>query len=541
MAQKQYDEAIINFREHLRSYRDDFDSWNQLAAAYYHTGLPKRALRYLKSVARKTRLKSFNFFYQGLCYSALNSPRKARTYFQYASAYKDPYGGRALFELGTIYYNKKKPIKSRHWLALYVQRYPNGPYHNLAVKLIRSIDERRFLPGVKGVEKPDMEKALFKYNKLSLFNEPHYWYAQIGSSYDFSQGFEVTDKGAPKEAQREKQSIIANTGIGFGPLRQGKSTILGGYTYKQNWFTNSERLDTYTEDFTDIEYQPFRPDLLERRHQIYGDFRRKLIEGLYLGLFGRIEFARAGSQFSLIQEDENLPKKTVKISDTTLFIPWIGYSWTSNMRSLFYFYLRNEINDDSPDFSNKTYSFLEGEDTIPISLGLSHSMSFPSEKLEINLELFRYDFIYNDFFQDYSRYGGLIAAEYHLIAGIYLQALGGYYYDYYISRWPRIGNCSSTKSTPPEGTDNEANKVVTNCYREETGFLASGGIYWNYSQFHRISAELTYIDNFNETQSEFSETRYSIVVVASMAFPSVKRVLRYVDRFSDSALTKQPE
>jgi hypothetical protein len=66
------------------------------------------------------------------------------------------------------------------------------------------------------------------------------------------------------------------------------------------------------------------------------------------------------------------------------------------------------------------------------------------------------------------------------------------------------------------------------------------GGYWNYSQFHRIAAYYLYVENKNGDQKVYDETKSTIYFVATMAFPSVKRVLRFVDRFADSAFTKDP-
>ena len=88
--QKKYDEAIDLFRKHLRRAPKDYNVWNQLGAAYYHTGQPRKALRYLKHVEKTTTEKSYNYYYQGLCYLAADTPDKAKDFFTYAAA---PGGG----------------------------------------------------------------------------------------------------------------------------------------------------------------------------------------------------------------------------------------------------------------------------------------------------------------------------------------------------------------------------------------------------------------------------------------------------------------
>src|SRR5690606_2057886 len=98
-AQK-YDEAIEYYRQHLRRSPRDYNAWNQIGAAYYHTGLPRRGLRYLKQVERKTAEKSYNYYYQGLCYTAIGYNKKAKEYFAYAaSRFTDEYGSRSTYEM----------------------------------------------------------------------------------------------------------------------------------------------------------------------------------------------------------------------------------------------------------------------------------------------------------------------------------------------------------------------------------------------------------------------------------------------------------
>ena len=77
-----------------------------------------------------------------------------------------------------------------------------------------------------------------------------------------------------------------------------------------------------------------------------------------------------------------------------------------NHRTLLYWYFTKEINNDDNNFSYQTYSF--AFDSFPISLGLTHSSDFPSAKTSLNSELYKYEFIYNDFYKDHNRIGGLV-------------------------------------------------------------------------------------------------------------------------------------
>ena len=63
-----FDKAIILYRKYLRKRPKDYNTWNNLAASYFHAGLPTRAARYLKLVEKKTTQKSYNAYYSGLSY-----------------------------------------------------------------------------------------------------------------------------------------------------------------------------------------------------------------------------------------------------------------------------------------------------------------------------------------------------------------------------------------------------------------------------------------------------------------------------------------
>jgi len=165
-SKQNYDEAVNLYRKHLRAYKTDYNAWNQLAAAYYHTGLPRRALRYFKQVEKKTTDRSHNYYYQGLCYEALELPDQARAYLQSAAQVADEYGSRATFELASLEYNARDRDKAGFWLNQYLARYPGGVYRSRATQMVQSLQTGLWIPNIRGVEKPDMEKALYRYNKL---------------------------------------------------------------------------------------------------------------------------------------------------------------------------------------------------------------------------------------------------------------------------------------------------------------------------------------------------------------------------------------
>ena len=545
--EKKYDEAVELFRKHLRRTPRDYNTWNQLGAAYYHTGQPRKALRYLKQVERVTTEKSYNYYYQGLCYTASEQEAKARVYFHFIAArFIDEFGSRATFEMASIEYNARNARRAQHWAQLYMQRYPKGVYRVQAQLMLQLLNMNDFSQKFDGMEKPDVEGALFRYSKLSLSPSPHYWLFDIGWQYVDIAGQEPDPRGGIKERNSQNMAALLNGGIGVGPVKQGDVTMFGGYTYRQKWITDADRIDQYSEDYGDLGYFPLRGDLLEWRHQFYGDFRREFGGNYFFGIFTRYELARIGSTLFPGPDDAEL-QKVLKISDTSLIIPWVGLSYLGNMRTLAYLYMRKEINEDSPEHSNKSYDLgldptSQGGEPV-ISFGLSHDIDLPTFKTNLNFELFRYEFIYNDYWLDYKRSGFFLSAEHELMPRWFVYGLGGFYRDEYILSRLKLKPCgtqpvaTTTSGTGSDGAPTRANE----CPRTDTGTLLQAGVWWNWTQFQRFSADIQMVENKNPDQKEFEESKMMLQFQYTMAFPSVKRVARFVNRYADTAFTKEAE
>lgn len=537
-AKSKFDKAIKYYKRYLRKNKQDYEAWAQLGASYYHTGVPRRGLRYLKMAEAKTPNKAYDFFYQGLCYDAIGDRENARESYKKSANFPSLYGGRSMFELGVTDYKNQEQEKSYHWLALYVNRYPKGRYRNEALRILNALRQGIYLDNVSGVKKPDANKALYKYNKLSLMPTPHFWLARIGSFYQQGTHWEPKSSGGITQKGHSTTAITADATAGIGPIKKEQATVWAGYNYKQQWYTEAERINEFTEDF-DLSYQPFRPDLLEREHELYFDLRRKFGQKLLLGVFSQLAYHRLSTSLYTGPETETFDLEVQDISDTTLFIPWIGFSYDQNHRTLIYLYFRKEINSDSPDFSNKTYNFSSNTGDIPLSFGLTHTMNIPKYKTDLNLELFKYDFISNDYWNDYVRIGFNASVEHQVLPRIFIQLLGGYYQDSYIETILRQNTCETALKT--EDNTSSTAPSYHHCDRNDSGYMITAKGYWNYTQFHRISAEIQFIENQNETQQEYSTSDMKIIVSANIAFPSVKRVLRFSKRFADSALTKSPQ
>jgi hypothetical protein len=534
---ERYDKAITLYRQYLRNNRGDYDSWNQLGAAYYHAGLPQRAIGILSNVAPRTIQRSYNLLYQGLSYEALGRLSAARRLLSAATSTGDNFSALAAFELASIEYQAREGTRAMQWLQFYLQKFPNHQYARSAQQMMASLRSGQYIAGVQGIKKPDIEGALFRYNSLSLMNRPHFWLAQLGYKGDWGTQKDPQSGSGVKTVEYQDHAIIANAGFGFGPVRSGKAEGTAGYMYKQSWLTDDERFAEYYEDPTDFAYQPFRLDLLERKHQLFGDYRQQFGSNFLAGVYGSFEYTFSGSRFGF----DSLLAEVLDISETSLLVPFFGASYLGNMNTIFYLYMRKELNTDAPEFSNKTFDFFSGGTPVT-SIGLSQYVPIPQAKADLNLELFRYEFIYNDFWLDFTRTGAILRARAEFYKDIFVFGYAGYYTDVYQVDVLKQVKCSYEQpSTNETSLRLEASSDPKSCPRTDDGTLYQLGIYYNFTPFTRFNASFTSISNANTDQSIFDRTENSVVVSLTTGFPTVDRTFKYVNRFGEAAFFKSEE
>ena len=192
-----------------------------------------------------------------------------------------------------------------------------------------------------------MEDALFKYNKLSLSHYPHFWFVEGGWQYidhagqEPAPGGEHRSRTTPRTWRRWPTPASASVRSSKATPRRPSATRTA-----RSWNTDFDRINEWMADPTDIEYFPLRGDLLERRHQFYGDFRHDISGLLYYGAYGRYELARIGSSLWPSPDPAGAAQGAADLRTRSCVIPWIGASYAGNMRTLFYLYLRKELNQD---------------------------------------------------------------------------------------------------------------------------------------------------------------------------------------------------
>ena len=552
LSEKKYEQAIGHLRTYLRKNRGDFTNWSILGLAYYHSGQPRQALKYLKYSEDKTKDRPTNHFFQGLSYLALGNSIFAERYFEKLSYSKNTWTESALVELIMISYHDRKEEEAISRLKRYFMKYPKGNYYAKMIRVRESLENHTYDKSLQGYARPDLERAQYKYSALSLFDYPHFWFIGLGGgvnnySFQIPKSESTGNYFAPSASQ--DTFLKFRTTLGIGPIKQRSTSLVAGYSYDQTWFTTDERLDIFMKDYTDYAWQPFRTDLLQRDHQFFLDLKSEFQSSFYAGLYVARTYSRMGSRLSGPEQtgvEESLP-----LSDETVSVPWIGWQASKNLKLIWYWYLEKNLNYESDDLSYKTYSFSLSK--MPVSLGLSTTLDIPSIKAGIRLDAFHYELIYNDPYLDNTRNGGLISFNHTLFPTFDVNVSAGYYVDKYIEPIVKSLGCGPSKSLPPSGDsggslvdglpDVPTPTVVTDttpkfCSRKDNGLMFSAQASWSYTQYNRVFFAFRKISNQNSSQKENQFEKLTIIGGISLAFPSMNKVLRYIERFADRGLER---
>lgn len=525
-----YKKAKDYFRLHLRKYKKDYDSWNYLAASYYHLGLPKRTIRYLKYVYHKTRLKSFNLLYRGISYRILKKNAQAIKMLKRSMEFHDEYGSMALLELALLHYHAQNKREAEKWGSIYLKRYPKGTYASAARRMIDSIELGHHMPDLAGIAGPNMNKAKFNYHNLSLFNFPHFWLLQLGTEAFRFTGMRPDSGRTLKSHQNQVFGILANFGLGVGPIRSDFFSFWAGYIYHQRWLTNFSRVETYLQDVADIAYLPFRPDLLERTHRLAANSTVKISPDLNLGLYSSFNYKIIGSDLS-DPAGYNSLKGRIPISKSLLFIPWVGISYLNNFRNFFYLYMEKTIDDSSSHFSNTTWGY-DGDDFFT-SGGLRQVINFDRYDLSLQFDLFFIPYMFNDRWLDFNRSGGTAKIKTELLSRIGLAARFGYFSDNYALDVLKLGGCETPLGEEDKKTLNN-DTPPQQCPREARAIMLEFSGSFDLSATKRIELSVVHVTNSDLKLEEYSRTETKFKVWLTFAFPSAEKTLSYVDKFSDA-------
>ncbi len=530
--QKDYVRAQKHFRHHLQRFKKDYDSWNYLAAAYYHLGLPKKSLRYLKYIYKKTRMKSFNLLYRGLALITLKRNAAAIKMLKRAIDYHDSYGELATFEMALLHYHTGNKGEARKWGKTYLKRHSKGIYAAQAKLMLDSMSLGQQLDDLEGIEKPNLTEAKFKYHHLSLFNFPHFWMIQLGNeAFDFTgkrpdQGRELIDH------RNQVFGLLSNFGLGIGPFRSDLLSVWVAYTYLQKWLTNTGRVKLFLDEPSDVKYFPFRFDLLERTHKLSSSLTVKPHAQVNLGLYGEYSYRLMGSnKFSDPDGFVDLKSK-IPLAHSMLIIPWVGISYLTYLRSFVYAYVGKTVDLSDPDFSNVTFG-RSGDSLLDyffLSWGGRQVFALKEYDLSLELDLFLTHHLFNDYWLDFKRYGGAAKLKMGILSTVYLAGRFGYFLDEYGTEVIKFGNCSDIiGQLQPQNIP----QTPTACERQDVAIMYEFSGSFDLSPTKRIELQVVRVENVNFQLKEYERAETKFKLRLTFAFPSAKKTLSYVDKFSD--------
>lgn len=531
---QRFKEARDLFRRHLKQYKRDYDSWNYLAASYYHLGIPRRALRYFKYIYKKTNLKSFNLLYRGLSYKLLKDNSKAIKMFKRSLDFHDEYSSWSMFELAVLHYHARNDREARKWGKRYLSVYPKGVHASKARKMLDNLELGRYLPDLVGIEEPNLSRAKFEHHPLSLFSAPHFWFLQVGT-----EAFDLTGK-RPDSGRKLKQhrnqvfGILANLGLGIGPLRSDLFSFWGGYFYYQKWLTNFGRITTYLEEPDDLSYIPFRPDLLERTHRLASSTTLKINKHFNLGLYGNFNIKLMGSNLA-DPVGKSALKGIIPISTSMLLLPWMGVSYLEYFRNFFYVYLEKTLDDSSVHFSNTTFG-LTGPSlaNLFVSMGARHVVDFKEYDTALAADFFFIPYVFNDYWLDFNRVGGTIKLGTTAIPHLSLDGRVGYFQDNYHTEVLKLGRCEHVIGDEREDDTTTEVLEIMACDRIDNALLFEFSASLNLSTMTRLEAQVVHLINNNESLKEYERRETKLQFFLTFAFPSTKKTLSYVNKFSDT-------
>ncbi len=519
--------AISILRKLIDRYPANHDAYTLLGASYYYTGEPEKALKVLRQVALKSRSKDANFYFQGLSYQAIKDDRKAILAFEYAAQFSGKYGERSAIEASFELYHQNRYSRAKYWSDAYAQKFPNGKFIKQAKTISTLSAKKEYQPDIEGPKRIDPNTMLFRYSPDSLAKRPNYWYMASGYQQSMTTQQEPKTDTGLKTVSGLSFAMLLEAGAGIGPLNQGRSTsIFGGYNYRQRWLTGYERLLEFFESFDPL-YFIFRADLLERSHEFYGTYTRRLSEKVYFDLLFSKEITKLGSQLIPHPDSEEL-QIVLDTRDRTTIKPSITYRIDKHSRVKGYFLFNRTIELDNPTLSNQSY-LLESEDSLnKFSIGLNYQKHLPNKKVYFRASLYNFNLYFNDPYVDHQRTGVAAEVDYQYTTKISFQPYLLYSTDTYVQQQPKRSSC---------GSSSETSDTFKSCPRIDTNTVIGVKGTYRYSRTRYIDGYIFQQNNGNPTLKEFDKSNFEFQVMFTYGFPNG----RDSKRTANSGRLKQQE
>ena len=521
MKEKKYSRSINLYKEYLK-HDSDYNIWIKLAISYFYYGFPKKALKILQSQTPPTEFKrAHNLYYQGLCLLSLKKEEEAKKKLMEAAVHLDKYGYEAIFEMCVLAYNDRNKEHVNYWANLYQSRNPRGKRINKIKQMQQLANSGSYALIIKGATLPNLERPFYRYHVLSLSKYPHFWLIQAGGATDM-----ITTKAAKPDhtlmdIPSQTASLLSTFGIGLGPIETRSTISLIGYNYKINWLSTSDRFSEWTDNMDGFssffDTFPFQLDLMERSHQIYGEFAFKFNNYFSFGLYSLLEIVRAGSSLG----DDSISTSAVTLSEKLLLTPWLKIEYLHNVGSAVYLYLNKKYDED---FVEKSFSMYSFDNNFPISVLLENYCKLPKYSLNLKLNAYYFDYTFNDPWMDKNRIGGLIYGDYTIWDNLRFNLMFSYFIDVYKLQF-LVDASKSGSSSATTGTFQD---------RDDSGFVVKGGISYLLGDFYRFDLNGVYIQSQNANFQIFSRQKIYAELMFTMGFPNSLRSIELMDKFEET-------
>ncbi len=523
-SQGQFNQSLASFRNYLRKNPQDQDAWTRFGAVYYHTGQAQQALEYLSRSRPSASLRSFNTYYRALCFDALGDAERAQRLLARISKGDDQIAESALFEKMAISFAEGDAGATKVDGEEYKRRFKSGRFLASVLFMLENLSQAGKIE-VAASQRILYRKNFYATHPLSLFNAPHSWAYQFGFEYEAGNRKNPADEGgrnpsALTTSPYEQARIIGKTAFTLGPYVTNTTESTFGYIYEQNWESDNERLNYSRTYPADIEYFPFRPDLMERSHILFLNSQART-SWVGAGLYAHLDFRRGGSSIFPAPERPEI-RKGFNIGTLSLLVPYVEVYLAKTHKLKLSAYLEKFINSEQNDFSYKTFNFSNDYDDPYASFDLEEESRWTSIGLITRLEFFRWTYIYNDFWEGFTATGGAGSFSYETPGFTYFPALIIGTRLAYISRGFSsdtilTGSCGGGKPT-------EIQPTVSTCRREETVLDAFGYIsYQNKAKTFALSFTYGYSDRSNERLKVYNEDKVSYFFALTQAFPSLEQ------------------
>ncbi|MBC7530530.1 MAG: hypothetical protein H7318_03065 [Oligoflexus sp.] len=524
---QRYPTALALLRSYLREHPNDQDAWVWFGASYYHTGQAQLALTTLSKAKPKGDLRSLRRYYMALSYDALGKSEKAKTLLAQQAKSKDLFAEDALFELTVIEFEEGDASAAQKNIEDYNKRFPAGRYE----KQIASVKEHLTEAGhteVAGSRRAQYKASYFETNPLALVSIPHMWFYEIGYDYlrgersnpGYRNGLPIVQTGAAYETY----ALTTQAGFILGPFKGTGTQSHAGYIYSQNWFSDSERMDTYSKDPGDFQYFPFRPDLMERSHRLFVETEGSRGHWNFGG-YGHWTYIRAGSDLFPAPERPEI-RKSFDLGIHTLFVPWIEYLYHPQHKLRFYLTFDKHLNREQDDYSYKSYNISSTSESPFFSYTLQNESHFSFLDLKLKEEAYQHRYLYNDYWESYTETGFAGQIQFRLFQNFHFAIAASMAADDFSSQVIRSSSCTDVGT---DFADTSGNAVTCKRIDQITKF-AAGASYVNNSQ-QSFAAIFRYDDRKNDKLVVYNENKVEVLFIFTHAFPNLLGVERYIEPF----------